>query len=167
MPGFTRIWNGLMMAGWIILGVGLLTLLVAAMHTKNAKPCTDVVITFKNRGEALYTGKWAISGMLHEKGIAVLKGKPIKSFNLKSMEDRLEKDPWIHNAELFFDNKRVLRVIIEENQPVARVFTLKGNSFISTAICSACRLTAGIRQGFLFLRVSRENVIRSKAKTVY
>ncbi len=45
------------------------------------------------------------------------------------MEDRLERDPWIHNAELFFDNKRVLRVTIEENQPVARVFTLKGNSF--------------------------------------
>jgi cell division protein FtsQ len=129
MPGFTRIWNGLIMAGWIILGVGLLTLLVAAMHTKNAKPCTDVVISFKNQGEVLYTGKWAISGMLDEKGISVLKGKPIKSFNLKSMEDRLERDPWIHNAELFFDNKRVLKVIIEENQPIARVFTLKGNSF--------------------------------------
>ncbi len=80
MPGFTRIWNGLIMAGWIILGVGLLTLLVAAMIHKNAKPCTDVVITFKNQGDALYTGKWAISGMLDEKGYISIKRQTDQEF---------------------------------------------------------------------------------------
>jgi cell division protein FtsQ len=129
MPGFNRIRNGLLMAGWIILGVALLTLLIAAMNTKTTKPCTDVVISFKNKGGALYTGKSAISVMLDERGLSVLKGKAIKNFDLKAMEEKLEKDPWIRNAELFFDNKRVLRVNIEENEPIARVFTLKGNTF--------------------------------------
>jgi cell division protein FtsQ len=129
MPGFNRIRNGLLMAGWIILGVALLTLLIAAMNTKTTKPCTDVVISFKNKDGALYTGKTAISKMLNERGLSVLKGKAVKNFDLKAMEEKLEKDPWIKNAELFFDNKRVLRVNIEENEPIARVFTIKGNTF--------------------------------------
>ncbi len=129
MPGFNRIRNGLLMAGWIILGVSLLTLLIAAMNTKSTKPCTDVVISFKNKEGALYTSKWQIARILDEKGLSVLKGKSVKNFDLKSMEEKLEKDPWIKNAELFFDNKRVLRVSIEENQPIARLFTLKGNTF--------------------------------------
>jgi cell division protein FtsQ len=129
MPGFNRIRNGLLMAGWIILGVSLLTLLIAAMNTKSTKPCTDVVISYKNKEGAVYTSKWQIARILDEKGLSVLKGKSIKNVDLKSMEDKLEKDPWIKNAELFFDNKRVLRVNIEENQPIARLFTLKGNTF--------------------------------------
>jgi len=129
MPGINRIRNGLFMAGWIILGVSLLTLLIAAMNTKSTKPCTDVVISFKNKEGALYTSKWQIERMLDEKGLSVLKGKSVKNFDLRAMEEKLEKDPWIKNAELFFDNKRVLRVNIEENQPIARLFTLKGNTF--------------------------------------
>ena len=129
MPGFNRIWKGLLMAGGIVLGVGLLILLIAAMNSKSAKPCSDIVISFKNQAGPLYTGKTAIAKMLNEKGLSVWKGKPIKSFDLKSLEEKLEKDPWIRNAELFFDNQRVLRVNIEENEPVARVFTVKGHSF--------------------------------------
>ena len=129
MRSMSRIWKGLMMAGWISLGVGLLTLLVAAMNTKNAKQCSDVIISFTNPAEVLYTGKESIARILDENGLSVLKGKSIKNFDLKAMEDRLERDPWIHNAELFFDNNRVLRVNIEENKPIARIFTLKGNTF--------------------------------------
>jgi cell division protein FtsQ len=129
MPGFTRIWKGLLMAGGITLGVGLLILLIAAINAKSAKPCSDVVITFKNAKGPLFTGKATIARILNEKGLSVFKGKSLKSFDLKSMEEKLEKDPWIKNAELFFDNKRILQVTIEENQPVARLFTLKGNSY--------------------------------------
>jgi cell division protein FtsQ len=45
------------------------------------------------------------------------------------LEDRLENDTWIRNAELFFDNKQVLQVMVEEREPVARIFTMGGNSY--------------------------------------
>jgi cell division protein FtsQ len=45
------------------------------------------------------------------------------------MEAMVEKNPWVSNAEMFLDNNQVLQVRIEERQPVARVFTLDGNSF--------------------------------------
>jgi cell division protein FtsQ len=65
----------------------------------------------------------------------VLKGKgnflgvAISKIDLRGIEEDLEKDPWIKNAELFFDNRQVLQVRISEREPVARVFTIMGNSF--------------------------------------
>ncbi|MGM3198787.1 cell division protein FtsQ/DivIB, partial [Bacillus cereus group sp. BC241] len=45
------------------------------------------------------------------------------------METSLETNPWVRNAEMYIDNQQVLQVLIEERQPVARVFTIQGGSF--------------------------------------
>ena len=51
------------------------------------------------------------------------------------MESRLEKSPWIRDAELFFDNNEVLQVQVTERTPVARVFYVNGNSFYVDDAC--------------------------------
>jgi cell division protein FtsQ len=45
------------------------------------------------------------------------------------LENLLEDNPWIADAELYFDSRSVLHVIVTERQPIARVFTKSGNSF--------------------------------------
>jgi cell division protein FtsQ len=165
MPGFTRIWKGLLMAGGITLGVGLLILLIAAINAKSAKPCIDVVITFKNAKGPLFTGKATIARILNEKGLSAFKGKSLKSFDLKSMEEKLEKDPWIKNAELFFDNKRILQVKIEENQPIARLFTLKGNSYYIDSNLKRLPLNERYTPRCPFSPASLGKGIRLKGKT--
>jgi len=45
------------------------------------------------------------------------------------MESLLEKNVWIKDAQLFFDNNGILRVSVTEREPIARVFTREGNSF--------------------------------------
>jgi cell division protein FtsQ len=45
------------------------------------------------------------------------------------MENQLKNNVWVKDAELFFDNSRILQVRIEERVPVARLFTVTGNSF--------------------------------------
>jgi cell division protein FtsQ len=56
-------------------------------------------------------------------------GKTIGTFNLKHLEDQLDQDVWIKSAELFFDNNDILRVIVQEREPIARVFTGSGSTF--------------------------------------
>jgi cell division protein FtsQ len=56
-------------------------------------------------------------------------GKTIGSFNLKKLESALKKNVWIKSAELFFDNNEILRVTVQEREPVARVFTSTGTTF--------------------------------------
>ncbi len=68
--------------------------------------------------------------------MAQLKESQIENINLKALETRLKSDRWIANAELFFDNKQTLQVIVDEKEPVARIFTVDGRSFY---IDSACR----------------------------
>ena len=62
------------------------------------------------------------------------------------MEAALEKNVWIRDAQLFFDNNEILRVNVTEREPVARVFTADGNSwYIDSAgvqLPISARLTA-------------------------
>lgn len=58
-----------------------------------------------------------------------LKGQLLKTFDLQQLESILEKNLWIRNAELFFDNNDVLHVDITERKPVARVFAVSGETF--------------------------------------
>lgn len=129
MKAAGRIWKLVVLSGWIILGVGLITLFVAAMQGRSDKPCRDVSIAIKGGDQHPFINKKDITLELEPKGIDYLRGRSVKEFNLKNMEDRLELNPWVRNAELYFDNNHVLRVSVEVNMPIARIFTEKGNSF--------------------------------------
>lgn len=128
MPGGIRIFRALMLVFWIILSVAALSLLVAAIETRNAKPCAKLEISISGAKDALYVDqndvKKILTGICGE-----IIGKPLKDFNLQRLEDSLESSPWISNAELFFDNNRVLHVTVSEREPIARLFTATGNSF--------------------------------------
>lgn len=128
MPGRTRILKAMMLVFWIMLSVGALTLLVAAIETRNAKPCSNLDIKISGAKDALYVDQKDVKQILSVVCGNII-GKPLKDFDLKRMEDSLESSPWISNAELFFDNNRVLHVTVSEREPIARLFTATGNSF--------------------------------------
>ena len=58
-----------------------------------------------------------------------LQGRAIKSFDLRKMENQLKSNVWVKDAELYFDNSRILQVRVEERMPLVRLFTVNGNSF--------------------------------------
>jgi cell division protein FtsQ len=129
MPARGKIWKIVMMAGSFVLGIGLIVLLVAAMQSKQDKPCSDVKLHFVNAGKQRFTGYEVVMKLMSSQGIRGMKGRPVRQIDLKAMEERLEKHPWIENAELYIDNQRVLHAKIEEKTPIARIFTPRGASF--------------------------------------
>src|ERR1035438_4465228 len=52
------------------------------------------------------------------------------SLDLLKMEVFLKKNKWIRDAQLYFDNNQKLKICIQERQPVARIFTVSGNSYL-------------------------------------
>lgn len=118
----------MMLVFWIAMSVGALSLLIAAMEARSSKPCKEVDITIHAGAHAMFVDKRDVRNVLDHIG-GKLEGKPLKEFDLGKMEDSLESNPWVSNAELYFDNNRVLHVKVEERDPIARVFTAKGNSF--------------------------------------
>jgi cell division protein FtsQ len=112
---------------WLMAGIGAIVLLGAAMQKKNQKICTDIKIEITGVERHMFIDEKDVQELLNATGH--VKGNPVSALNLRAMEKMVEKDPWVSNAEMFLDNNQVLQVWIEERQPVARVFTLDGNSF--------------------------------------
>ena len=120
---------------WTCIGAGALTLLIAAVYKKDSKICKQVEIDITGADQNSFVDTNDVTRVIEKIEGAKPVGKKISSFNLKAMETALEKNPWVKDAELFFDNNEVLRVRIWEREPVARIFTASGNTFyIDTAI---------------------------------
>ena len=115
---------------WIVLGSGMVILLVAAISKKNRATCKGIEIEIKGVADNFFLSKQDVIQLMTAPGIKpVFKGKAIASFNLQKLERSLETNLWVRDAELFFDNNEVLQVMIDEREPIARVFTVAGNSY--------------------------------------
>lgn len=114
---------------WSVIGVGVLVLLVAAIRNRKDKTCQGYEINLAGTGEQWFMNKREVVNILTNNGAVALKGRLLPQFDLRGMETRLRKSVWIKDAELFFDNNEVLQVKIVEREPIARMFTVTGNSF--------------------------------------
>lgn len=126
-------------AGWLALSVVAMVLLVAAVSKKNRKICAGINVEIKGPDEHFFVDEKEVAKLLNAN--EELKGSSIESINLLVLEKRLENDKWIRNAELFFDNNEVLQVVVEENEPVARIFTVGGYSYYIDSTCKKLPLS--------------------------
>lgn len=114
-------------AGWYTLALLVLALLVTAMQQKDHAVCKEIKVEIEGAQDHVFVDEKDVLRILKQQGATV--GSTLASVPLRRLETLLEKDPWIRQADLFFDNNQVLQVKIEESEPLARIFTLQGNSF--------------------------------------
>jgi len=114
----------------VIIGGGMVTLLIAAMGKQKKNTCKDYSIIIEGGpGEDLFLGKADIVKLMKAATKGNIKGQQKSSFNLLKMENLLEENVWVKDAQLYFDNKDVLHVKVKERTPIARIFTTGGKSF--------------------------------------
>jgi cell division protein FtsQ len=114
---------------WVCISGGMLSLLIAAIGQKNREDCTDYTIKIRSAGENNFLGADDIKKLLRSGVGSEIKGKKIKEINLKKLEQILRNNVWIRKAEIWFDNRNVLHVEVYEREPIARIFTINGNTF--------------------------------------
>lgn len=119
----------LVAAVWSLVVSGAVVLLIAATRQQAEKVCKDVVVNVKSVDGVQYISEKNILNTISGGAPEQLKGQLLKTFDLQQLEFILEKNLWIRNAELFFDNNDVLHVDITERKPVARVFAVSGETF--------------------------------------
>lgn len=107
----------------------MFTLLLAAISKKNKGQCKDYSISIKGVQNNYFIDQKDVEQLLMKATKGSIKGQPVSSFKLHELEQMLEDNTWIDEAELYFDNKDVLHVTVTEKEPVARIFTTTGNSF--------------------------------------
>ena len=133
-----RFFTGLL---WVMVGAGCITLLVSAVRNKEAKYCNGVEINITGVSNTFFIDKTDVYNIIKNYGGDSTKKKSLVSIDLKKIEKALEKDVWIKNAELYFDNNNFLKVSVEEREPIARLFTLTGNTFYIDSSCKMLPLS--------------------------
>lgn len=129
---------------WAAITGGVITLLVAANAKGQQRRCGAVHITVKGMGERYFISKEDIGRQLSDNGQWLLKGRLIETIDLAQLEQDLEENAWIEDAELYFDRDDELHVLVTERQPIARVFARNGTSFYIDSAGSRLPLLAHI-----------------------
>lgn len=114
---------------WLVISGGVLILLIAANGNKKKNICAGHRITIKSLHDQLFIDELEVLRLLGSSTGGQIKNEPLSSFNLRKLEELLEGNVWIRDAELWFDNKDLLHVSVTERSPIARIFTTAGNSF--------------------------------------
>ncbi len=129
MANKKTIWKWFFRTAWVVAGVGVIVLLVAAVHKKESKACKGIDINIMADGDNFFVDQKDVRQSIKATLGTDPVGKPCGNIDLRLVEAGLRENVWIKSAELFFDNTDVLRVKIRERVPVARVFTTTGSTF--------------------------------------
>ena len=119
----------IIIATWLAIGSGMVTLLAAAMRHQKSDRCSNYVIRINGAKQNLFVQEKDVFKILSAATKGAVKGQSRTAFDLMKMEQQLEKNVWVKDAELYFDNKDVLHVNITEREPVARIFTITGKTW--------------------------------------
>ena len=120
---------------WVLVGSASIVLLVSAVHNKEVKVCKGVEINISGVSTNFFIDKTDVYNIIKNFGGDSMQNKSLASIDLGRIEKALEKDVWVKNAELYFDNNNFLKVSVEEREPVARLFTVTGNTFYIDSSC--------------------------------
>jgi cell division protein FtsQ len=114
---------------WLGVASVSVVLLVAATQKHAGDVCENVVVRIRSGEQGGYISEKEILNRISGNRPESLVGTKISTMRLSKLEQLLEQHLWIHNAELFFDIQNVLHIEIEERIPVARVFSVGGETF--------------------------------------
>jgi cell division protein FtsQ len=117
----------LVVALWTVaVSIGGFFVLVA-FRSGNNKNCSSVAVEIAGAGSDRFITEAEIREQVTATGVT--DKMPVSAIDIRMLEDKLERNPWIKNAELYIDNKAALNIHITENTPVLRVFDVKDNSY--------------------------------------
>ncbi len=114
---------------WCFISAGGVFLLVSAMTKKSQEMCSGYEVNINGVNNHFFVNIPDVVNIIEKVAGKGIKGKKIETFPLSAIEKKLMAEPWISDAELYFDRNNKLIVDVLEKNPVARVFRLNGTSF--------------------------------------
>jgi cell division protein FtsQ len=114
---------------WLLIGLGVLVLLAAAVRSTKDRRCTGLEISISGSGKSLFIDEAEVRRILAEHVGDRVQGLSVSRFNLHAIEKAIRQDIWIKDASLFFNSDGVLKIKVKEREPVARIFSRNGGSF--------------------------------------
>lgn len=112
---------------WVVIAIAVSGLFIAAMQVKRNELCPNFVISINSQNQADFITKNEVSEIINANGN--VENISIKKINIALLEKIIERNPWVENAELYFENNGTLHVDIDQRKAIARMFTVNGSSY--------------------------------------
>jgi cell division protein FtsQ len=114
--------------GMLALGVGFVSLLGAAQDNQKEKVCRSIDIDIVAEEDAWFIRPKEVRARLLAEGISVI-GLPLGQFDPGRMEEIIEADPFVKNAEIYMNAVGDLTIEIIQKRPILRIINSAGVSY--------------------------------------
>ncbi len=118
--------NKIILGLWLFAALSVLVLFVAASQKRKNGLCAGSKIDITASNQIFFVTQKEVNEIINSNGD--IKEKKVNSIDIANLENALQKNVWIKNAELYFDNNATLHVDIKQRQPIARLFCVDGVS---------------------------------------
>lgn len=112
--------------------IGVCVLLVAASGKEKEHVCKNLFVSVKGSEDNFYIQKSDIIKQVDKliKGSVI--NRKIAAINMQWIERSLKSNHWIYSAQLFFDTKDNLNIVVKEREPIARVYSEEKSFYVDS-----------------------------------
>lgn len=115
---------------WVVLLGGLVVSLAFVQHEQKSVSCTEIDITISPEKDNFFVDRTMVISILTNEGKETdLIGKPVGRLDVSALELKLERNPFIYNAEVYADINGDLKVDVYQRRPVMRVMLNDGTGY--------------------------------------
>jgi cell division protein FtsQ len=124
-------WKVLLNYGiWAVLLITLMSILSFVGEEQEQLRCKSLDVVIKPESKDFFiTRADIVREITAGQGENVLKGRPVVEFEVGKLEDKLELNPFIKDAEVFIDIQGNLRVEVWQRKPIVRIAKNSGKGF--------------------------------------
>lgn len=109
----------------VVLVVGGLLIGFETVENKS-KVCNKVIVTLYNQLENHFVDENDILRLITAQGSEVIEGVPFSQLNLRALENRLNDEPFLKDAEIYADHSGNMMVHAVLRRPMARIVRYNG-----------------------------------------
>ncbi|MEM6830430.1 MAG: hypothetical protein AAF551_07920, partial [Bacteroidota bacterium] len=106
---------------------GLVILIMVAFSSarNGSRKVEDVAIDIKQEHGNYFTDQFEVKNLMTLEETDYILGSELSDFNPKTLEERVEVNPFISDAQIYRDLKGNVKVNVTQSRPIARIFSRK------------------------------------------
>ncbi|WP_421870613.1 cell division protein FtsQ/DivIB [Marinoscillum sp.] len=91
-----------------------------------SKPVNDVLVEIRDQNGDYFTDQMEVISLLNAESTDYVLGLSVDNLDLKLLEERVESNPFVKEAQIYRDIKGNLLVKVDQARPIARIYNPHG-----------------------------------------
>lgn len=113
----------------VFFGVAAIVMVVTIGFTgvrNTSKPVNDVLVEIRDQNGDYFTDQMEVISLLNAESTDYVLGLSVDNLDLKLLEERVESNPFVKEAQIYRDIKGNLLVKVDQARPIARIYNPHG-----------------------------------------